>query len=66
MNNYFLWRSLDDDYEELNWSGYDEVVQGSLFHKLEDGSLGYGKLGPAPRHRKCIPKWIRYVLELVH
>ena len=63
-NNHINPRTLDDDFEELDWERYDAVVKGSLFHKLEEGTLGYGTIPSAPRHRKCIPKWTRLVMVL--
>ena len=57
-----LFRTLDDDIQSPNTSPYNDIVRGSLFHKIEDGTLGYGSIptvnppGFAPR---CIPKWSR-------
>ena len=59
---FILSRTLDDDIQSPINSPYNDMVRGSLFHKMEDGTLGYGSLptvnppGSAPR---CIPKWSR-------
>ena len=58
-NDYINPRTLDDDYEDLNGTEYDDIVRGSLFRRIEDGTLGYGSISAAPDHWKCIPKWTR-------